>query len=306
MKRHLINISLLILLTCAGAQCARRTEILISGSETMKDVVAILAEGFNKNQKQYEAKVGGGGSKAGIEDLTLSRIDIAMTSNDVKETHLEALADISKFEKIEIGYDGLAVVVHPENKIQKLHLAQYAQILAGKITNWKELGGDDMAIIPVLRDRHSGTEAFVREHILKRKDLGEPVYAAFKNTEYAGFAVTKHNNSDIIRFVSLNPGAIAYMGLGVAKGEGKGKVKILDYALQKEGPYVTPTVENIQNGQYRLSRALSLVYVPDNARKDSFISYALSEEGQKKILDYEYMRAAQNTILVIEKRVRGK
>lgn len=304
MKRHPINYYLLVAASLLGLNCSKKVEILIAGSETMKDVVSLLAEGFNKSQKKYEAKVGGGGSKSGIEDLTLSRIDIAMTSNEVKETHLEALADISKFEKVEIGYDGLAIVVHPENKVRKLHLVQYAQILAGKITNWKELGGEDMAIIPVLRDRHSGTEAFVREHILRRKDLGEPVYAAFKHAEYAGFAVTKRNNADIIKFVTLNPGAIAYMGLGIAKGEGKGKIQILDYALHKEGPYVTPTTENIQKGQYRLSRSLSLVYVPDNSRKDSFISYALSEEGQKKILDYEYMRATQNTILVIEKRLK--
>ncbi|HMV36563.1 MAG TPA: substrate-binding domain-containing protein, partial [Turneriella sp.] len=132
--------------------CSKRQEILISGSETMKDAIALLAEEYNKSQKKYEAKVGGGGSKAGIEDLTLSRIDIAMTSNEIKETHLEALADISKFEKVEIGYDGLAIVVHNTNKVKQIHLSQYAGILSGKITNWKELGGDDMAILPVVRN----------------------------------------------------------------------------------------------------------------------------------------------------------
>ena len=292
-------------ITLAAAGCSKRQEILISGSETMKDAIALLAEEFNKSQKKYVAKVGGGGSKAGIEDLTLSRVDIAMTSNEIKETHLDALADISKFEKVDIGYDALAIVVHPSNKVKQMHLSQYAGILSGKFTNWKELGGDDMAILPVLRNRNSGTEAFVREHVLRRKDLGEAVYAAFRNTEYTPGATTKRDNREIIDFVSTNVGAIAYMGVGVAKSEGKNRIRILDYALTKEGPFLQPTIENIQAGKYRLSRALSLVYVPDNARKDAFIAYALSEAGQKKILEYEYLQAAPNTVLVIEKRAKG-
>jgi phosphate transport system substrate-binding protein len=294
-----------ISIAVAVTGCGKRQEILISGSETMKDPIALLAEEFNKSQKKYVAKVGGGGSKDGIEDLTYGRIDIAMTSNDINETHLAALADISKFEKVDIGYDGLAIVVNPTNKIKQIYLSQYAGILSGKITNWKELGGDDLAIVPVLRNRKSGTEAFVREHLLRRKDLGEAVYAAFKNTEYTPRAVTKRGNHEILEFVATNPGAIAYMGVGVAKSEGKNRIRILDYALSKEGPFLQPTIENIRSGKYRLSRALSLVYVPDNARKDAFIAYALSEAGQKKILEYEYMQAAPNTILVIEKRTRG-
>ncbi len=293
-----------ICIAATALSCSKRQEILISGSETMKDAIALLAEEFNKSQKKYEAKVGGGGSKAGIEDLTFGRIDIAMTSNEIKETHLDALADISKFEKVEIGYDGLAIVVHPTNKIKQIHLSQYAGILSGKITNWKELGGDDMAILPVLRNRKSGTEAFVREHVLRRKDLGEAVYAAFRNTEYTGSATIKRDNREILDFVATNPGAIAYMGVGVAKSEGKNKIRILDYALTKEGPFLQPTIENIQSGKYRLARALSLVYVPDNGPKDAFIAFTLSEAGQKKILEYEYMQAAPNTVLVIEKRVK--
>jgi len=304
MKRHsLLWISIAALMSGA---CSKKQEILISGSETMKDAIQLLATGFNKKQNKLEAKVGGGGSKAGIEDLTLGRIDIAMTSNEIKETHLEALADISKYEKVEIGYDGLAIVVNNQNPLKQIHLSQYAQILSGKITNWKELGGPDMAILPVLRNRNSGTEAYVREHVLRRKDLGEAIYGAFKNTEYVSTATVKRDNREILDFVANNAGAIAYMGVGVAKSEGKGKVRIVEYALTKEGPFMLPTVENIQKGQYRLARALSLVYVPDNARKDAFVAYALSEEGQKQILEYEYMQAAPNTVLVIEKRNAGK
>jgi len=306
MKHLPINKSLLAVLMLLGIGCSGRQEILIAGSETMKDAILLLAEGFNKSQAKYEAKVGGGGSKAGIEDLTNGRIDIAMTSNDVKETHLEALADISRFEKIEVGYDGLALVTNNTNPLRQMHLTQYSQILSGKTTNWKELGGPDMAIIPVLRDRNSGTEAYVREHVLRRRDLGEPVYAAYQKTDYARLAVTKRSNAEIIEFVANNPGAIAYMGVGVAKADGKGKVKILAYALTKDGPFAIPDVENIQRGMYRLARPLSLVYSPDNARKDAFITYALSAEGQKKILEYEYMQASMQTILVIEKRAGNK
>lgn len=286
--------------------CQKRQEILISGSETMKGVITILAEGFNASQKKFEVKVAGGGSKAGIDDLTRKRVDIAMTSNDISETHLAALADISRYEKVDVGFDGVAVVVHPANPVSKIHLLQFAQILSGKISNWKELGGPDMAIIPVLRNSSSGSEGYVREHVLRRKDLGEPVYTAFKDADYTGVAVTKRDNKEIFEFLSSNPGAIAYMGVGVAKSEGKGKIKILDYSLLSEGPYLSPSVENIQAGQYRLSRPLALVYVPDGGRKDAFIAYALSEDGQKKIREYDYMQAAPNTITVREKRNAGR
>ncbi len=285
-----------------AASCSRRQEILVSGSETMKGVITLLAEGFNASQKQYEVKVAGGGSKAGIDDLTRKRVDIAMTSNDISETHLAALADISRYEKVDVGFDGVAVVVHPSNPVSKIHLLQFSQILSGKISNWKELGGPDMAIIPVLRNGNSGSEGYVREHVLRRKDLGDPVYTAFKDAEYTSVAVTKRDNKEIFEFLSSNVGAIAYMGVGVAKSEGKGKIKILDYSLAAEGPYLSPSVDNIQAGKYRLSRPLALVYVPDGSRKDAFIAYTLSEDGQKKIRDYDYMQAAPNTITVREKR----
>jgi phosphate transport system substrate-binding protein len=293
-----------ILLAIAG--CSPRQEVLISGSETMKNVITLLAEGFNEGQKKYEVKVAGGGSKLGIDDLTRKRVDIAMTSNDISETHLAALADISRYEKVDVGFDGVAVVVHPANPVAKIHLLQFSQILSGKISNWKELGGPDMAIIPVLRNSSSGSEGYVREHVLRRKDLGEPVYAALKDADYTTVAVVKRDNKEIFDFISSNPGAIAYMGVGVAKSEGKNKIKILDYSLLPEGPYLSPSVENIQAGKYRLSRPLALVYVPDSGRKDAFIAYALSEEGQKKIRDYDYMQAAPNTITVREKRNAGR
>lgn len=287
-----------------AAGCSRRQEILISGSETMKNVISILADAFNDSQKRYEVKVTGGGSKTGIDDLTRKRVDIAMTSNDLNETHLAALADIGKYEKVEIGYDGLAIVVHPSNPVTRIHLLQFSQILSGKLTNWKQLGGPDMTIIPVLRNNNSGSEGYVREHVLRRKDLGESIYAAFRDAEYTQVATTKADNKEIFAFISSNPGAIAYMGVGVAKSEGKNKIRILDYSLLPEGPYLQPTVENIQAGKYRLSRPLSLVYVPDNGRKDAFIAYTLSEEGQKRVRDYDYMQAAPTTITVIEKKIR--
>lgn len=295
----------LALVATLGA-CKNRQEILISGSETMRGVVSLVAEAFNHSQNRYEAKVAGGGSKAGIDELTHARVDMAMTSNDISETHLAALADIGQFEKVEIGYDGVAVVVHSANPVTKIHLLQYAQILSGKITNWKDLGGPDMAIIPVVRNSNSGTEGYMREHILRRKDLGEPVYEAYKDAEYAPGAVVKRNNQEIFAFLETNPGAIAYMGVGVVKSEGKNKVKILDYALAKEGPYLQPTVENIQGGKYRLSRPLAMIYIPDNGKKDAFIAFALGEQGQKKVLEYDYMQAAPTTVVVVEKRLQKK
>lgn len=301
---NLLWISIAMAMTAVG--CHKRQKILISGSETMQSMIRILADGFNSKQTKYEVKVTGGGSKLGIDDVTHGRVDIAMTSNDISETHLAALADISRFEKVEVGYDGMAVVVHPANPVKQVDMLQFSQILSGKITNWKELGGTDMEIIPVLRNSNSGSEAYIREHVLRRKDLGDAVYSAFKDAEYTRIAVTKRDNREIFAFIGANPGAIAYMGVGVAKSEGKGKIKILDYALLKEGPYLQPTVENIQSGKYRLSRPLALVYVADNGKKDAFVAYALSEEGQKKVLEYDYMQAAPTTVVVIEKRVNGK
>lgn len=304
--KHLATIVNTVLIASLGMSCGSKQEILISGSETMRGVITLIADSFNESQSRYRAKVGGGGSKAGIDDLTHARIDMAMTSNDISETHLAALADISKFEKVEIGYDGIAIVVHPSNPVSRIDLLQYSQILSGRITNWKQVGGADMAIIPVVRNKNSGTEGYVREHILRRKDLGEPVYEAYKDAEYAAGAVVKRDNKEIFEFIDTNPGAIAYMGVGVVKSEGGKKIKILDYSLLKDGPFLQPTVENIQGAKYRLSRPLAMVYVPDNGKKDAFIAYALGEQAQKKIRDYDYMQAAPTTVLVIEKRNPGK
>lgn len=100
-----------------------------------------------------------------------------------------------------VAFDGLAVIVNPQNKISALTLDQIAGIYTGKITNWKEVGGDDAQIIIVSRDTNSGTYETFNELVLHKKDVA-------KNAEYVG------SNGHARTRVNSTKYAIGYVGLG--------------------------------------------------------------------------------------------
>jgi phosphate transport system substrate-binding protein len=271
--------------------CKEKQRIIITGSETMHSMILLVSNNFMKENKNYSIDVRGGGSGEGVNELINGITDIALSSRELTENEFEKLNHKQTLESLVIAYDGAAFIVHPSNPVDKLTLEQAANIFTGKIKNWKELGGNDKPIIVIIRDNYSGTASYIKEHVVRQLDLGQNQYFNNKQNDYAKDAIVLINNEEIIDFIEKNPNAIAYMGMGIAHV--KSKLKLLKYSRTKEDEPILPTIDNIIQRKYKLSRALKVLYKTDKAgaKVDEFIKYILSESGQNGILQSGYLRS---------------
>ncbi|MCM8801024.1 MAG: phosphate ABC transporter substrate-binding protein [Candidatus Omnitrophica bacterium] len=254
--------------------------IQIKGSDTMVNLAQAWAEKFiEKNPGEFIA-VTGGGSGTGIAALLNGSCDIAMSSRKIKEKELILARQrgIQPYE-IKVALDGLAVVVNPKNPVNKLTLEQLRQIFTAKITNWKEVGGEDLKIVILSREVNSGTHVYFKEHVLRKNDPNS-------KEEFAPTALLLPSSQAIADEVSGNPGAIGYYGMGYLSP----RQKAILIAKDKNEEYVAPTVENVTNGSYPISRPLFLYTnnQPQGLVK-KFIDFVLSTEGQEIVLKTDFV-----------------
>ncbi len=291
--------SILFLVFLILFSCKKQETLSLAGSETMHEMVLLLSNEFSKEHTDYLPDVRGGGSKIGIMALTAGITDIAMVSRDLKPDELLDLNKDSNLEEIIIGYDGAAIVVHSSNPIQKINLELASDIFTGKITNWKELGGADLPIETVVRNRNSGTGLFFKEHVVQKKDLGAQFYDP--SAEFNPNSIVVDDNIELINRVASTPGAISYLGMGSANQAGS-KIKLLSYSRKDSDEPILPSIENVLNRKYRLARGLYLVYKNENKKSvDEFISFATGEKGQKLVLKSGYLRSALEEVEVKSK-----
>jgi len=241
---------------CRGKGAAQRVTLV--GSTSVQPFAEVLAEEYQKRNPDIQVTVQGGGSGQGIQALAKGIADIGTCSRDLSDEEKATLTPNV------IARDGLAIVVHPDNPIKGLTRQQVQDIFAGKIANWKDVGGADHAVAVVLREDGSGTrEAFT--HLIMGK------VPCSRN------AMVQGSNGAIKALVRANPNAVGYMSLGQAKGELK--------AVDMDG--VTPTEAGVARGEYKLWRPFLFVTRgtpgPEAAK---FIEFALSPAGQR-ILEKE-------------------
>ena len=189
---------------------------------------------MEKNPTDFIA-VTGGGSGTGLSSLISNTCDIAMSSRDIKEKEISLAKKkgIAPFE-IKVALDGLAVVVNPKNPINELTLEQLAQIFSGKITNWKELGGQDQKIVILSREVNSGTHVYFKEHVLRKNDPNS-------KEEFSPSALMLPSSQAIADEVSANSSAIGYYGMGYVSN----KQKAIAIARDVKSKAVSPTIENV-------------------------------------------------------------
>jgi len=254
--------------------------IQVKGSDTMVNLGQAWAEKYmEKNTADFVA-VTGGGSGTGLSSLISGTCDIAMSSRNIKEKEI-ALAKqkgINPYE-IRVGLDGLAVVVNPANPVSKLTLAQLADIFTGRVTNWKELGGQDERIVVLSREVNSGTHVYFKEHVLRKNDSNS-------KEEFVSSALMLASSQAIADEVAGNPAAVGYYGMGYISP----KQKPLAIAKDEKSEYEAPTIENVINGKYPISRPLFLYTngEPIGLVK-KFVDFTLSPEGQGIVKATEFV-----------------
>jgi phosphate transport system substrate-binding protein len=278
-KREFLIISAVLFFNFAFAASSSNS-IQIKGSDTMVNLGQAWAEKFMQENPGEFVAVTGGGSGTGFSSLISGTCDIAMASRNIKEKEI-ALAKqkgINPFE-IKVALDGLAVVVNPKNPVSKLTIEQLAGIFTGKISNWKEVGGENKTIVILSREVNSGTHVYFKEHVLRRMDPNS-------KEEFAPSALMLSSSQAIADEVAGNSAAIGYYGMGYISK----KQKPVAIAKDEKSEYETPTIENVINGKYPISRPL-FIYTngtPEGLVK-KFVDFTLSKEGQDIVLATDFV-----------------
>jgi phosphate transport system substrate-binding protein len=246
----------------------------IKGSDTVLPLSQKEAESYMKSNAGTKITVTGGGSGVGLAALVDGTTDIAMSSRKIKMGEKMKLQDAGKaFTEVIVAYDALAVVVNPNNKVSQLTREQLEGIFTGKITNWKEVGGDDLKIVVYSRESSSGTYEFFKEHVLKNKN-------------YASSVLSMPATGAIMQSVSQTKGAIGYVGLAYLEKD----VKTIKVSYDKGKTFVMPSMASAKDKSYPIVRPLYYYHLKSVEKAvKPFISYVLSADGQKIVEQVGYI-----------------
>ena len=223
------------------------------GPTSMQKVINTLGEAFMNENKNITFTYNPTGSGSGIKAVQEGRCDIGLSSRALKAEEKEA-----GLKETVLAYDGIAIIVNPENPVSDLTIEQIADIYTGKITNWKDVGGNDAEIVLIGREAGSGT-----------RDGFESIT---KTTDSCQYRQELTSTGDVITTVAQNPDAIGYASLASIKDTVK--------ALTVSG--VLPTEESVKDGSYAIQRPFVLVTVEGKALTESaqkFFNYITSSEA---------------------------
>ncbi len=244
----------------------------IKGSDTVLPVSQKEAEVFMLEYPSETVIVTGGGSGVGISSLLEGTTDIAQSSRKIKFDEKLKLKNNGKdVEEFIVAYDALAVIVHPDNPINKLTREQLDSIFTGRINNWKELGGPDLKIVTYARETSSGTYEFFKESVLKHKN-------------YKSGIMSMPATGSVIQSISQTKGAIGYVGLAYLNKN----VKALSVSYDKGQNYFYPTLS--MDSDYPIVRPLYFYYIQKDIQAISkLLDFIKSEKGQQIIIQIGFI-----------------
>ena len=244
------------------------------GSDTIVNLALAWAEEYQTVDERVRISVTGGGSGTGIAALINGTVDIANASRRIKPEELEAaIENGSDPVEFVIARDAIAVIVNHENPIEQLTLQQLSDIYSGKITNWKEVGGEDRVIVRLSRETNSGTHVYFLEEVLRLGEKENP-------TLFSRDTLLLPSSEGITAEVRENPAAIGYDGLGYVTDE----VKVVAVSRETLGPFIMPSADTVNNEAYPIARDLYMYTVGEPV-------------GEVKVyMDWIYSAGAQDIV----------
>ena len=259
MKKIISIIAAVLVLALALAGCGSTEKtVATDGSTSMEKVIGALGEAFMEENSDISFTYNPTGSGTGITAVLEGRCDIGLSSRNLKPEEESA-----GLKATVLAYDGIAVIVNPNNPVSDLDVETIAKIYTGEITNWSELGGTDGEIVLIGREAGSGTrDGF--ESITGTEDVCK-------------YRQELTSTGDVITTVSHNPNAIGYASVASIKDSVK--------AVTVNG--VAPTNESIKDGSYVIQRPFVMVTKADSELSESaqkFFDFALSPEAEEIII----------------------
>jgi len=273
MKTRKIKVAaFLLVIMSIGFSFTSIDKITVKGSDTMVILAQKWAEVYMSKHPETIIQVTGGGSGIGISALINGSTDIANSSRPMKSTEVEKLKARYNTLGVEIpcAKDGISIYLNKANGVSELSVKQIGDIFAGKITNWKQVGGVDSNIKLYGRESSSGTFVYFKDNVVK--------------SDYAPSCQSLPGTAAIVNAVKKDKFGIGYGGAAYAEGVKDCKVKKDD-----KSPAFAPTAETIKNKTYPISRYLYMYLKskPTGATK-AYIDWILSPEGQKIITEIGY------------------
>jgi len=275
MKRTKIFTALaLAVFGLAGLAAAQRAKMIqIKGSDTMVNLVQILAEEYMGKYPGSAIAVLGGGSGTGITGLINQTCDIANSSREWKPKEIDQAWDKGITPRpFVIAVDGLSIIVNEKNPIARLTVAQVGALYRGEIKNWKAVGEFAKPVSLYGRQSNSGTYVFMQEFVLGNKN-------------YSTDMKEMNGNAQIIEGVIQDEGAVGYVGVGYLfdeKGQVRKGLKILEISKEPGGPAYLPTDKAaVDSGDYPVARPL---YMATNGKPKGdaakLLAWIVGPEGQ--------------------------
>ncbi len=249
---------------------AHAKQLIVSGSTSVTRLMDVLAEKYNQQHPETFIAVQGVGSTAGISMTEKGVANLGMSSRYLTEQESKL-----GLHTVHIATDGLAVVVNFDNPVKNLTRQQLADIYQGKITNWKQVGGEDIRIAVVTREASSGSR-YSFESLLGLTKIINGHLVSDINTKN----LVVSSNSMVKSLISHNPQAIGFISIG--------SIDRSIQPVQFEG--VDATSANIANHSYKLSRPFFMIYKEGKLIDENkqFIDFILSKPGQDLIEQYGY------------------
>lgn len=276
---------IVLAIACRAADQTPRSLIQNKGSDTLLYVAQAWAEAYKEIDPGVAVAVSGGGSGTGISALINGTVDIANASRSMSAEEVAA-AQHNGSQPVEhiVGYDALAVIVHPSNPATSFAIEDLAEIFGehGSIHRWSQLGitvpgCPSDQIVRVSRQNNSGTYAYFREAVLG------------SGRDYALGSLDMHGSKDLVDLIASTPCAIGYTGLAYATEHTK-----MPCLERHGGPCVTPSVATAIDRTYPISRPL-FMYTNGEARGiiKQYLDWILSDPGQCLLLRKGYAPARE-------------
>lgn len=287
------KIIIILIISFAILGCKKKSEseksvLSVKGSDTMVNLAQKWAEVYMKENPNVSIQVTGGGSGTGIAALLNGTTDIANASREMKVNEIEKAKSLGiEIKQYEVALDGIAVIINPKNNIDSLTIQQLSDIFAGKITNWKDIGGSNLSITLYGRENSSGTYEFFKEHVLGKDKSG-------RQKDYAVSTQVLQGTAALGEAVAKDIKGIGYGGVGYFAQ--RNDVKILHIKKDNASKAFSPSengkvnYELIWNKSYPISRYL-YCYTNANTKPEvkEFLDFILSPEGQKAVEQMEYI-----------------
>lgn len=250
--------------------------LTLAGSSTIQPLTEVAAQAFMALHPGTRIDVQGGGSSVGIAAPQKGLADIGMVS---RALHPDEVALLRHWT---VAKDGIALIAHRSNRVKRLTKEQVVKIYEGKIRNWSELGGLDLAMTVVNKEEGRSTLELFEKHF--------GLQGRFRTD-----LIIIGPNGQAISTVASDPSALAYVSIGsaeVAVSEGT-QIKLLDLDGVKAG------IGSVRSGRYPLLRELNLVTQgAPSPEAQSFIDFLLSPVGQELVVRQDFVPVAEGKLKV--------